>query len=312
MATGDEIRAALRRGLAGDRVHSAYLLSGPGAGPRETATWWARMLVCDHPGDDPCEACPACRRSAPREEISLDGTGKKGPLLRHVGDHADLLWVERGESDTRVRIGQIRALQKALRLRGSEGGRRTAVIADAEWLNAEAQNALLRLLEEPPERHLPWSSSAGSAGRPPRRRSARAARRYACSPRPRDADTAGPRRRRRRSANSSLSASTACSGHGPERADGLGRGVPAAPRAVAAEPGCRRCWPWAAEPGCAPTRPRGWSDRPGRRATTWRRSCAPSSTPPAQCRKDLAQRNANPQMVAERALFAVRSALANR
>src|SRR6185503_13422081 len=33
-----------------------------------------------------------------------------------------------------------------------EGGRRVAVVADAEWLNQEAQNALLRLLEEPPPR----------------------------------------------------------------------------------------------------------------------------------------------------------------
>ena len=49
-----------------------------------------------------------------------------------------------------MRIGQIRAVQQALRLRSHEGGRRAAVIADAEWLNQEAQNALLRLLEEPP------------------------------------------------------------------------------------------------------------------------------------------------------------------
>ena len=39
-----------------------------------------------------------------------------------------------------------------LRLRASEGGYRVAVIADAEWLNIEAQNALLRLLEEPPDK----------------------------------------------------------------------------------------------------------------------------------------------------------------
>jgi hypothetical protein len=107
-------------------------------------------VVCSGTAPRPCEACAACRRSSERELIALDGTGKKGPLLRHVGDHPDLLRVERGAGDTRVRIGQIRALQAALRLRAAEGGRRVAVIADAEWLNQEAQNALLRLLEEPP------------------------------------------------------------------------------------------------------------------------------------------------------------------
>jgi DNA polymerase III delta prime subunit len=69
-----------------------------------------------------------------------------------VGDHPDLLWVERGAGDTRVRIAQVRALQQALRLRPEGEGRRAGVIADAEWLNQEAQNALLRLLEEPPPR----------------------------------------------------------------------------------------------------------------------------------------------------------------
>jgi DNA polymerase-3 subunit delta' len=51
-----------------------------------------------------------------------------------------------------VRIAQVRALQHALRLRPVGAGRRAGVVADAEWLNQEAQNALLRLLEEPPAR----------------------------------------------------------------------------------------------------------------------------------------------------------------
>jgi hypothetical protein len=109
-------------------------------------------MVCRGPEPRPCEDCPECRRSSPREPIAIDGSGKAGPLLRHVGDHPDLLWVERGADDTRVRIGQIRALQHALRLRGEGEARRAAVVADAEWLNVEAQNALLRLLEEPPPR----------------------------------------------------------------------------------------------------------------------------------------------------------------
>jgi DNA polymerase III delta prime subunit len=141
----------LRRALTSGRVHSAYLLSGPGQEPRRAALRFVRGLVCEaDAAERPCEACAACRRSTVREHVALDGSGKKGPLLRHVGDHPDLVWVERGTDDTRVRIGQVRAVQERLRLRPAEGGRRAAVIADAEWLNQEAQNALLRLLEEPP------------------------------------------------------------------------------------------------------------------------------------------------------------------
>jgi len=156
--------APLRRSLESGRVHSAYLISGAGEAPLHAALAFVRGLVCSGEAPRPCERCLACRRSAPREEPALDGTGKKGPLYRHVGDHPDLLFVARGEDDTRVRIGQIRALQAALRLRPSEGGARAAVIADADWLNQEAQNALLRLLEEPPPRTTLVLVAASAAG----------------------------------------------------------------------------------------------------------------------------------------------------
>jgi hypothetical protein len=148
-APGDP-HALLERSLDSGRIHSAYLFSGPGSEPRDAALRFARGIACRGAAPRPCERCDACRRSRPREEIALDGAGRQGPLYRHVGDHPDLYWIERGSGDTRVRIGQIRALQQALRLKSSQGGRRAAVVADAGWLNQEAQNALLRLLEEPP------------------------------------------------------------------------------------------------------------------------------------------------------------------
>jgi hypothetical protein len=153
----------LRRSLESGRIHSAYLLSGPGSAPRDAALEFVRALVCQQPGG-PCEECIDCRRSSPRELIALDGMGSKGPYLRHVGDHADLFWVERGDDSTRISIGQIRALQSALHLQSNEGGRRAAVIADAEWLNKEAENALLRTLEEPPPETTLVLATATAAG----------------------------------------------------------------------------------------------------------------------------------------------------
>jgi DNA polymerase III delta prime subunit len=160
----DDPRVLLERSLESARLHSAYLISGSGSEPRQAALAFVRGMVCRGGPPRPCEACAECRRSDERDEIFLDGTGKSGPLLRHVGDHPDLLWVERGANDTRVRIGQIRALQQALRLRGEGEGRRAGVIADAEWLNVEAQNALLRLLEEPPPRTTLVLVATTSAG----------------------------------------------------------------------------------------------------------------------------------------------------
>src|SRR6266850_2868142 len=150
------------RALASGRLHSAYLISGPREAARDAALAFARASVCAR--GTVCGECDGCRRSGPREEIAIDGTGHSGPLFRRIGDHPDLFWVERGGEDTRVRIGQIRALQHALRLSAGEGGRRVAVIADAEWLNQEAQNALLRLLEEPPPRTTLVLITASPAG----------------------------------------------------------------------------------------------------------------------------------------------------
>lgn len=151
----------LRRSVVSGRIHSSYLITGTGPEPAKGALAFARAIVCAEAVGDPatgaaptgvaCDGCAACRRSTPEDEpIVLDGKGKKGPYFRYVGDHPDLLWLERGAADTRITIGQVRELQAALRLGANEGGRRCAVINEAEWLNPQAQNALLRLLEEPP------------------------------------------------------------------------------------------------------------------------------------------------------------------
>lgn len=144
----------LRRSVENGRVHSSYLLTGTAPLPGETARAFARALVCQNPAEGrTCEACGACLRSREDEEsepIVLDGKGKRGPTHRHLGDHPDLLYVERGAEDTRITIRQVRDVQNALRLGANEGGRRVAIFDGAEWLNPQAQNALLRLLEEPP------------------------------------------------------------------------------------------------------------------------------------------------------------------
>jgi hypothetical protein len=293
-ATSRDPGAVLARAVESGRIHSAYLLSGPGAAPRDAAQTFVRALVCEAPaGGRPCEACRACRRSHPPEEpLALDGAGRKGPLLRHVGDHPDLLWIERGPDDTRVRIGQVRALQAALRLRG-EGGRRAAVVADAEWLNQEAQNALLRLLEEPPPDTALVLVAASPAGLLVTVRSR--CQRLAFPSGPTDAGEPDDEER-------ALFA----------RLEALGRTeLPTlldwaeemrGPRAVAAAAAGELLGAasrWLHRRACDAVR----ADADPRPALEAFRTVQ-------ACRKALVQRNANPQMVAERALLAVRESLA--
>ena len=288
-----EPEAWLQRAVASGRIHSAYLLSGPGPAPREAAIRFARALACGG-GDPPCGSCSSCSRSEGREEIPLDGSGRKGPLYRHIGDHADLYWLERGADDTRVRIGQIRALQGALRLQSQEGGRRVAVIADAEWLNQEAQNALLRLLEEPPAQTSLVLVSASSAGLLPTVRS-RCQRVVFRAERPERllGPLASPEILAIVEQLEGLTDATV-----PELLDWAERFRGA--RAVAAA-GVQELLSTAGA----------WlRDRVIDRANSGSRALDPElaafSTLQA-CRKSLAQRNANPQMVAERALFALRA-----
>jgi DNA polymerase III delta prime subunit len=290
-----EPRLPLLRSLETGRIHSAYLLSGPGEAPRQTALWFVRALVCQCGEAGPCGACAPCRRSTPGEEIPLDGSGKKGPLFRHLGDHPDLLWVERGQEDTRVRIGQIRALQGTFRLRGSGAGRRAAVIADAEWLNQEAQNALLRLLEEPPPRTTLVLVAASGAGLLPtvRSRCQRVAfpadaRRSPLGPDASDEERTLVARLEdlsRQDLPDLLEWAEAYRG----------------PRAIAASEvsdllGTASAWLRQRVAEAAEA---------GRRDL--RRELDAFDTLKA-CRKSLIQRNANPQMVAERALLALREA----
>ncbi len=278
----------LRRSLESGRIHSAYLLSGPGSRPRDAALDFVRALVCQQTVG-PCEGCIDCRRSSGREEISLDGTGKSGPLFRHVGDHADLFWIERGSDDTRVRIGQIRALQSALRLRSTEGGRRAAVIADAEWMNQEAQNALLRVLEEPPPQTTLVLATRTSAG-------LLATVRSRCQRLSFEAATAVPLQDSEREATVA-------------RLDAIGAAT------------IPELLDWAAEHRGARAAVVDGVQQLLETASSWVHDRVISAVQEPgsdvgddldvfrtlnDCRKTLAQRNANPQMVVERALLALR------
>jgi DNA polymerase-3 subunit delta' len=278
----------LGRSLESGRIHSAYLLSGPGSAPRDAALDFVRALVCEQTGG-PCEECIDCRRSGPREPIALDGTGRKGPLLRHVGDHADLFWVERGEGDTRVRIGQIRALQNALHLQSNEGGRRAAVIADAEWMNQEAQNALLRILEEPPPGTTLILATATAAGLLATVRSRCQRIRFESDSGAEQSDPARDALRERFGAIATIAI--------PELLD------------------------WAAEYRGARATVVGGVEEFLEAASLWVRDGVVTAVSETEvdvthgldafralsdCRKTLSQRNANPQMVVERALLALR------
>jgi DNA polymerase-3 subunit delta' len=137
------------------RMPHAWLLGGiPGIGKATLAYRLARFVLAQGGGDG------GLFGSGPVP----DGLGLPAghPVASRVaaGGHADLLTVERPMDEKRGRlkrdipVDEVRRIQPFLRLTAAEGGWRVVVLDGADRLNAAGQNAILKILEEPPERAL--------------------------------------------------------------------------------------------------------------------------------------------------------------
>ena len=135
MATrGQQVALAALRGMIQNGVPHALLLAGPpSVGKTTLALDLAAALLCTSPdpADRPCRQCRGCRLVA-------------------SGNHPDLHRLAPEGAGGQVRIDVIRNLVGELALLPVEGGARVAIVEDAHRLNEDAQNALLKTLEEPP------------------------------------------------------------------------------------------------------------------------------------------------------------------
>lgn len=111
--------------------HHALLFVGiDGIGKRLAAKSFCQGILCENIDDAPCGHCNHCRKVS--EDI-----------------HPDVLTVmAEGKSET-VKITSIRAIQGFLSKTKNEGSCSVVIIYDAETMNAVAQHALLKILEEP-------------------------------------------------------------------------------------------------------------------------------------------------------------------
>jgi len=130
--------ALLRSHVATGSLRQAYLFSGPGGvGRRTLALRFAQAVNCQNPPQAGayCGVCRACKLIAEMR-------------------HPDLEIVAAEQREGVLRVEQIRELQHHLSLAPYEGYYRIALLLRFEEANLNAQNALLKTLEEPPPKVL--------------------------------------------------------------------------------------------------------------------------------------------------------------
>lgn len=131
----EHVTAPLRTALAAGRINHAYLFSGPrGCGKTSSARILARSLNCAHgPTADPCGECESCVALAP------EGPGSVDVIELDAASHG-------GVDDTRE-------LRDRAVFAPANSRYRIFVIDEAHMVTPQGFNALLKIVEEPPE-HL--------------------------------------------------------------------------------------------------------------------------------------------------------------
>ena len=106
-------------------------MAGPrGVGKHQFALALAQALNCERPVDgDACGKCLPCRKVAANEHIDVETIAPEGQFIK---------------------VEQTREMSNKAQFRPYEGRRRVYIIDDAERMNQNSANSMLKVLEEPP------------------------------------------------------------------------------------------------------------------------------------------------------------------
>lgn len=140
----DSVIQQFQRAFVRGRLASSFLFVGPpGIGKETFARKLAQALLCENNSSstlDMCEGCPSCQQV-------IAGTHPDLIVVRKPADKSFLpIELLIGDREHRMREG----LCHEISLKPFCGGRKVAIISDADFLNQEGANCLLKTLEEPP------------------------------------------------------------------------------------------------------------------------------------------------------------------
>jgi DNA polymerase-3 subunit delta' len=145
----DKVLSILQRGFTADKMPHAYIFAGAeGVGKFKTAREWAKLLLCKNPVTedgfaDSCGTCQSCQSFEAGSHPDFNHIYKE--LLEFTKDNKDK------KTPVDLAIDVIREfLIDKVSTRPTLSQRKVYVVSEAERLNASSQNAMLKVLEEPP------------------------------------------------------------------------------------------------------------------------------------------------------------------
>lgn len=128
----EQIREHLQNAIKTDKVSHAYIIHGElGAGKEFIARIFAAVLQCEEKGEEPCGVCRSCKQAESK-------------------NHPDIIWVTH-EKPGSIGVEDIRTqINSDMEIKPYYGPRKIYIIGEAQKMTPQAQNALLKTLEEPP------------------------------------------------------------------------------------------------------------------------------------------------------------------
>ena len=163
----EEVRRRLAESLRARLAAHAYLFCGPsGIGKTAVTLEFAQLLLCDRDGLAPCGACDQCLSFQslqhpdlkvyfplpPKKASSVEDEEREfSETISKVVSNLSRDWyaATRPSNAKEIRIKLVRAMLRSAALKPYQAKRKVFVILDAETMNEESQNALLKALEEP-------------------------------------------------------------------------------------------------------------------------------------------------------------------
>lgn len=158
----DAAQAAFLDAFNSGKLHHAWLLTGPRGVGKATLAWRiARFLLATPDADGGMfDLPPPTSLEVPYDHPVASRIRSGGEAAVHLVRRGGVGSTDRdrekafaeGRFSKEIRVDDLRGLNRFLQLSVADGGRRVVIVDDADVMNVSAANALLKMLEEPPER----------------------------------------------------------------------------------------------------------------------------------------------------------------